>query len=34
MSLLKQGQVDLTQGPIARQMIRFFIPIWCGIFFQ
>ena len=27
-------EIDLTHGPIARQIIRFFIPIWCGIFFQ
>lgn len=30
----KNREIDLTQGPIAKQMIRFFIPIWCGIFFQ
>lgn len=34
MSIMKQTKVDLTEGSIARQMIRFFIPIWCGIFFQ
>lgn len=27
-------EVDLTEGRISTQMIRFFVPIWCGIFFQ
>lgn len=30
----KRREVDLTEGRISTQMIRFFIPIWCGIFFQ
>lgn len=30
----KNKEINLTEGPIAKQMIRFFIPIWCGIFFQ
>ena len=34
MNTSKQREIDLTQGPIAKQMLRFFIPIWCGIFFQ
>ena len=31
---VKQRELDLTEGRISTQMIRFFIPIWCGIFFQ
>ena len=34
MNTTKKREIDLTQGPIAKQMLRFFIPIWCGIFFQ
>lgn len=34
MTTIKKREVDLTEGPIATQMIRFFIPIWCGILFQ
>lgn len=34
MNTSKQREIDLTQGSIAKQMLRFFIPIWCGIFFQ
>lgn len=30
----KKREVNLTEGRISTQMIRFFIPIWCGIFFQ
>ena len=30
----QKKELNLTEGPIAAQMIRFFIPIWCGIFFQ
>ncbi len=31
---VKQRELNLTEGRISTQMIRFFIPIWCGIFFQ
>lgn len=34
MNKSKQREIDLTQGSISKQMLRFFIPIWCGIFFQ
>lgn len=34
MTTLKKREIDLTEGRISTQMIRFFIPIWCGIFFQ
>lgn len=27
-------EMDLTQGVIWKQLLRFFFPIWCGIFFQ
>ena len=30
----KRREIDLTQGRISTQMIHFFIPIFCGIFFQ
>jgi putative MATE family efflux protein len=34
MSILRSRELDLTQGVIWKQLLLFFIPIWCGVFFQ
>ncbi len=33
-AMTRKREIDLTQGRIFPQMVRFFVPIWCGIVFQ
>lgn len=34
MHLMRRGTLDVTQGVIWKQLLAFFIPLWCGTFFQ
>ena len=31
---MRRGTLDVTQGVIWKQLLAFFIPLWCGTFFQ